>query len=350
MIRNILICTTQVPFTTGGAEAHVTGLQKALRGAGYNAEIIALPFRWYPPVEIMRSTLMWRLLNVSESNGKPIDLVVAMKFPAYTIAHSRKVLWVIHQHRSAYNLWGTQFDDLSNYPEGAQVRDFIHRCDRKFLPEAKKIFANSVTVAERLKRFNGIDSDPLYHPPPRAESLQARELGDFIFYPSRLEPQKRQELLIEAMRHVYSPVRCIFAGGSSDREHYESLIKRHQVAGRIELLDFVDEQTMIRLYADALGVCYLPFDEDYGYVTLEAMISGRPVIVTTDSGGPTEFVEDQVTGFVVESDPKQIAAAIDRLHSDRVRARTMGRRGQEKIKEMNLSWSNVVEKLITAAS
>jgi glycosyltransferase involved in cell wall biosynthesis len=350
MIRNILICTTQVPFTTGGAEAHVAGLQKALREAGYNAEVVALPFRWYPPVEIMRSTLMWRLLNVSESNGKPVDLVIGMKFPAYTISHSCKVLWIIHQHRSAYNLWGTQFDDLSTYPEGSQVRDFIQRCDQKFLPEAKKIFANSATVADRLKRFNRIESDPLYHPPPRAEFLEAGELGDFIFYPSRLEPQKRQELLIEAMSHVSSPVRCILAGSSSDRASYESLIKRYQVGDRVELLDFVDEKRMIELYANALGVCYLPFDEDYGYVTLEAMISARPVIVTTDSGGPTEFVEDQATGSIVEPDPKQIAFAIDRLHGDRNRSRTMGKRGQEKAKEMNLSWSNVVQRLISAAS
>src|SRR5678815_558569 len=177
MIRNIAICTTQVPFTAGGAEAHVAGLQSSLIAAGYKAEIVALPFRWYPPVEIMRSTLTWRLLNISESNGKPVDLVIGMKFPAYTIEHSRKVLWIIHQHRSAYNLWGTPFDDLSNFPEGVQVRDFIHRCDRKFLPKAKKIFANSRTVAERLRRYNGIESEPLYHPPPRADMLFSAELG-----------------------------------------------------------------------------------------------------------------------------------------------------------------------------
>jgi glycosyltransferase involved in cell wall biosynthesis len=157
-------------------------------------------------------------------------------------------------------------------------------------------------------------------------------------------------LLIEAMRYVSSPVRCIFAGSSSDQARYESLIKRHQVGDRVELLDFVDEQKMIQLYANALGVCYLPFDEDYGYVTLEAMISARPVIVTTDSGGPKEFVEDRSTGFVVEPEPKQIAAAIDQLHKDRVRSQTMGKRGQEKTKAMNLSWSNVVERLISAAT
>src|SRR3977135_4312603 len=134
MIRNVLICTTQVPFTTGGAEAHVEGLRLALIQGGSNAEVVALPFKWYPPAEIMRGTLAWRLLDLSEANGKPVDLVIGMKFPAYLVAHERKVLWIMHQHRSAYNLWGTAFDDLSTYPDGPRVREWIHDCDGRFIP------------------------------------------------------------------------------------------------------------------------------------------------------------------------------------------------------------------------
>ena len=89
-IRNVLICTTQVPFTTGGAESHVEGLRRALVGAGYNAEVAALPFKWYPPSEIVRGALAWRMLDVTEANGKPIDLVVGMRFPAYAVAHPRR--------------------------------------------------------------------------------------------------------------------------------------------------------------------------------------------------------------------------------------------------------------------
>ena len=121
-IRTVLICTTQVPFTRGGGEAHVENLRRAFERAGYAAEIAAVPFKWYPPEEIMRGALAWRLLDVTEANGKPVDLVVGMKFPAYTVAHPRKVLWVMHQYRAAYNLWGTPFDDLSTYPDGARVR------------------------------------------------------------------------------------------------------------------------------------------------------------------------------------------------------------------------------------
>src|SRR5437870_2194125 len=67
-IRNVLICTAQVPFTTGGAESHVEGLRRALSEAGYNAEVAALPFKWYPPAEIMRGTLAWRMLDETEAN------------------------------------------------------------------------------------------------------------------------------------------------------------------------------------------------------------------------------------------------------------------------------------------
>jgi len=106
---------------------------------------------------------------------------------------------------------------------------------------------------------------------------------------------------------------------------------------------------MIELYANALGICYLPFDEDYGYVTLEGMLSGKPVIVPVDGGGATEFVSHGEEGLITEPEPKAIAAALDSLFADRERARAMGARALEKIRSLDLSWSRVVEKLINAA-
>jgi glycosyltransferase involved in cell wall biosynthesis len=349
MIRNVIICTTQVPFTTGGAEAHVEGLRRALIEAGYNAEVVALPFKWYPPSEIMRSALAWRLLDLSEANGKTVDLVIGMKFPAYLVAHERKVLWIMHQHRAAYNLWDTPFDDLSTYPDGAQVRQWIHNADNRLIPQAKKVFANSKTVADRLLAYNKIESQPLYHPPPRAQSLRGGDQGDYIFYPSRLEPQKRQELLIEAAQYLRTPLKIVLAGGSRDAKHYQALTKKLGVNDRICLLGFVPEAQIIELYANALGVCYLPFDEDYGYVTLEGMLAAKPVVVARDGGGATEFIEHRSEGLIVEPEPRAIAESLDSLYADRVRARAMGERGREKLQGMNLSWENVVESLIGGA-
>ncbi|MGH9906910.1 MAG: glycosyltransferase family 4 protein, partial [Pyrinomonadaceae bacterium] len=294
--------------------------------------------------------LAWRLLNLSESNGKQIDLVVGMKFPAYLVAHKRKVLWIMHQHRSAYNLWGTPFDDLSTYPEGARVREWIRHCDQLFIPAAKKVFANSKTVAERLHRYNKVQSEPLYHPPPRAESLRCDEQSDYIYYPSRLEPQKRQELLIEALSFTRTPVKVVLSGTARDPKHYESLIKKHHLGDRVQLRGFVGDAEMIDLYANALGVCYLTFDEDYGYVTLEGMLSGKPVVVLRDGGGATEFVEHEHDGLISEPDPRALAECLDKLYLDRSRAVQMGARGRDKLLAMNLSWRNVVERIISAAA
>jgi glycosyltransferase involved in cell wall biosynthesis len=229
------------------------------------------------------------------------------------------------------------------------VRQWIRECDERFIPEARRVFANSRAVAERLRRYNRIESTPLYHPPPRAERLRPGEQGDYVFYPSRLEPQKRQELLIEAMRYVRSPLRAVFAGGSRDAAHYERLAREHGVAERVSFRGFVTEDEMIDLYAGALAVCYLPFDEDYGYVTLEAMLSEKPVVVPRDGGGAAELVEDGATGLVSDADARALAECLDSLHADRARARRMGQRGREKLLAMKLSWESVVEQLISAA-
>jgi glycosyltransferase involved in cell wall biosynthesis len=327
----------------------VAGLSRALIEAGYNAEIVALPFKWYPPSEIMRSALAWRLLDLSEANGKAVDLVIGMKFPAYLVAHERKVLWIMHQYRAAYNLWDTPFDDLSSYADGAQVRQWIQSVDNRLIPQAKKVFANSKTVATRLLTYNKIESRPLYHPPPRAESLHGGEQGDYIFYPSRLEPQKRQELLIEAAKHLRTPVKIVLAGASRDSKRYESLVKAYGVNDRVCLRGFVSESEVIELYANALGVCYLPFDEDYGYVTLEGMLAAKPVVVARDGGGATEFIEHGREGLIVEPEAKAIAEVLDSLYTDRELARAMGERGREKFKALNLSWKNVVESLLNGA-
>jgi len=346
---NILICTSQVPFTYGGGELHTENLKKAFIAAGHNAEIASVPFKWYPPEEIMRGALAWRLLDVTEANSKPIDMVVGMKFPAYLVEHPRKVLWIMHQYRTVYDLWGTPYDHLSPLPEGENIRKFVKDADERFIPQARKVFANSQTVAARLKLYNNIDSEPLYHPPPWADRLREGEFGDYVFYPSRMEPPKRQELLIAAAHYMKTPLRIVFTRGSRELDRYESLIKQFDVGDRIDVRGFVDEEEILDLYSNALAVCYLPFDEDYGYVTLEAMYCGKPVVVTTDSGGARETIEDRREGLIVEPEPKAIAAALDELYLDRDLTRRLGSNARDKILSMDLSWQHVVDKLVSAA-
>ena len=49
---------------------------------------------------------------------------------------------------------------------------------------------------------------------------------------------------------------------------------------------YISDEEKLRLYANCLGVIYPPLDEDYGYITLEAMLAQKPVVTTRDAGGP----------------------------------------------------------------
>jgi len=345
----ILIATSQVPFIRGGAEIHAEGLRDALRAAGHEAEIIAIPFKWYPPQQILDHMLACRLFDLTEVAGTPVDLLIGLKFPAYLIPHPNKVLWILHQHRTAYELWDHPLSDLIYYPNGAQVRDAIQLADQQLIPRSKAVFANSRNVAGRLKRFCGIDATPLYHPPPHAEHFYSSVAEDYLFFPSRLCIPKRQSLVLEALGETRNPVQVRFAG-TPDRPSYadelKSMARKLKLGNRVQWLDNLSDEQMRHQYAHSIGVIYPPIDEDYGYVTLEAMLASKPVITCTDSGGPLEFVVNEKTGLITEPNPKALAAALDTLWDNREQARIRGQAGRTHYDSFDINWNNVVRKLL----
>jgi len=345
----IVIATAQVPFIRGGAEILAEGLLHALRSQRHAAEIVAIPFKWYPPERILEQVLACRLLDLSESGGAPIDRVIGLKFPAYLIPHPHKVLWLLHQFRTAYDLWDHPFGDLDRYPNGPQVREAIQRIDRSLIPEAKAVFTISRNVSSRLWHYCGIDSVPLYHPPASAELFYGGPVEDYFFYPSRLASLKRQALVLQALAATRRPVRVRFAG-LADEAHFgetlEMLARQLNVEHRVEWLGQVTEEEKRALYAHALGVIFPPVDEDYGYVTLEAMLAAKPLITCTDSGAPLEFVQHDVTGLIANPSPQDIAMAMDRLWDDRSWAWAMGEAGKKRYDNLNISWVAVAERLV----
>jgi glycosyltransferase involved in cell wall biosynthesis len=348
----VLIATVKVPFVHGGAEIHAQGLLNALRLAGHEVEIVALPFKSNPPERILDQMLTWRLLDLTESSGRSVDRVIGLKFPAYLVPHPNKVLWILHQHRAAYDLWDHASGDLIHYPNGAQIREAIQRADQDFIPEAKTVFANSQNVSRRLRKYCGIDSVPLYHPPQHPERFYSGEAEDYFFLPSRLQPLKRQTLILRALARTRRPVRVCFAGSADEPSYAKELAELSQKLGvdrRVTWLGHVGEEKKRALYAHALGVIFAPLDEDYGYVTLEAMLASKPVITCTDSGGPLEFVCDGETGLIAEPTPEGLAAAMDKLWDDRTQAKVLGESGRARYRQLRISWATVVRRLLSCA-
>ena len=343
-IRTVVVCEAQVPFVEGGAEKHVRALVERLRVAGYLVERVALPFKWYPKDEILAHAAAWRLLDLSESNGRPIDLVIGTKFPSYFVRHPHKVAWLIHQYRAAYELCGTEFSDFDHVESDVGLRATLIDLDTRMLGECRRIYTNAGNTAARVRKFNGLEAEALYHPPHLADQLKAGPYGDYVLGVGRLETVKRPDLAIEAMRLVDPPIRLILAGEGTQRANLGALAERIGVADRVLFLDAVPDEALIELYAEALAVVYAPFDEDFGYVTLESFLARKPVITTTDAGGPLEFVIDGVNGAIVAPAPESVADAINGYVANRGRAAAHGDAGYARASLV--TWDGVIEKLV----
>jgi glycosyltransferase involved in cell wall biosynthesis len=344
-VQTILVCETQVPLVRGGAELLVRQLVSELRARGFAADRVSVPFKWYPKEEILAHAAAWRLLDLSESNGRAIDLVIGTKFPTYFARHPRKVCWLVHQHRAAYELCGTVYADFGHEELDVGLRDRLMALDMEMLGECVGLYTISRTVSARLQLYNGLLSTPLYHPPLVAPLLESGAYGSYLLSVARLEQNKRVDLIVAAMAYLPPPLRLSIVGDGSQRPALERAAEKAGVAGRIDWLGMVDDRRLAALYRDALALVYVPYDEDYGRVTLEAFLARRPVITARDSGGTLEFVEHGITGFVVEPDAKAIADAVHALDADRGRAASLGSSGYDIAR--TVSWDGVIERLVS---
>jgi glycosyltransferase involved in cell wall biosynthesis len=346
-VRRVLILEAQTPFVQGGAEILVRQLAGALRERGYEADIVSIPFRDEPREELMAHAAAWRLVDVSQSLGRPVDLAIATKFPTYFARHSAKVTWLVHQYRAAYELCGTPFSSFDHSERDVGLRKRLIELDTRMLGECVGLFSIARTVSARLEKFNGLVAEPLYHPPKLASRLKPGPYGDYMLTVARLEHVKRVDLAIQAFQHVDRSLRLVVAGDGSVKPRLEATIDELGLRHRVSLLGRVSDEQLIDLYAGARGVLFAPYDEDYGYVTLEGFLARKPVVTASDSGGTLEFVDDGTNGIVTAPDAGAIAAAVNRLAADPRLAARLGDHGYERAR--TVTWDGVVERLVGAA-
>ena len=332
----IAVCRPQVPFERGGAEIVADDLVAQLRTRGHEAALVTVPFKWYPGERVLTQAFLWRLLDLDESDGRKIELVIATKFPSYVVRHPNKVVWLVHQFRQAYELDRTALGQFGESPEERAVRRRIQELDKVALGEARKVFATSRNVADRLERSTGIVADVMPHPPQEL-AYRCDGYGDFVLSVGRLDRAKRVDLLIEAAKQGGFPV--VIAGDGPDRERLESLAN-----GSVTFAGRVSAEELADLYARCLAVFYAPVDEDFGMVPYEAFLSEKPVVTTTDAGGPLEVVSDRATGLVCEPRAEELAAACGWLGAHHDDAQAWGRAGRELA--LRVTWAATIDRLL----
>lgn len=333
----------QVPFFKGGAEAHVEGLRDALVRAGHRAEIVALPFKWYPKAQVVRSALAWRFLNLDRVNDEPIDMAICTKFPSYALKHPNKVTWIIHQFRQVYDWFNTPLSEFTDSPEDMEIRSRIVELDRRALLESRRIYSNSQNTANRLEKYTGLKAIPLY-PPLQRDGFHGGPYGDYVLSVGRLDKAKRVDLLLQALPATPGQMNCVVVGEGPERQRLEELASQLGVSERVKFLGFVPDSELVELYANCFAVYFAPMDEDFGYITVEAFRASKPVVTSVDSGGVLEFVANEESGLVTKPVAEEVAQALVRLFQDRKLCQAFGLEGSRRAPRN--TWQDVVETLI----
>lgn len=381
-----LLAPSGVPFALGGAERLWWGLTTWVnRHTPHAMELIKLPSPERNFWEIVNSYRQFSLLDLDH-----FDLVISTKYPAWMVAHRNHVVYLQHTLRGLYDtypadlpldpgklphslapLWNLLqrpqldrsalpdlFGELESFRTtrdiaaevkeklvvfpGPLVRALVHALDRIGLAEqaVRRHLAISRTVARRAGYFPPGTAVEVVPHPSDLEGFR-RELGEFVFTASRLDGAKRVDLIIRAYRHCRTEVPLVIAGEGPEGDALRALARgdpRIRFAGRLT------DDELVAHYARSHFVVFVPYQEDMGLITLEAMKSGKPVLTVSDAGGVTEFVRDGVNGRVVSPDPATLAAATDALLADRDRLLAMG--DAARATGDAVSWQRTVDALL----
>lgn len=346
-MSRVAVVTSSAPYGEGGHLVIARSLVSALQRAGHEADLVITPSHRFG--RQARAYLATWLTDVTvDQEGRRVDQVISLRYPSYAVRHPVHVCWLNHRMREYYDLWSSFSARL---PAGARVKErlrraMVHRADHYLLTRnVTRVVAQSRTIQQRLQRFGGVRSDVLYPPaPPRP--YRCDEYGDYLFAVSRLTPLKRMGLLIEALALPEARgVRCVIAGEGEEGGRLLRLVRARGLESRVTLVGPVDSTQLVEHLARCRAVCFLPRDEDYGLVTVEAFSAAKAVITCTDSGGPTELVEAGVNGLICEPRPERVAVAIARVMDDRSMAERLGAAAFETSAAM--TWPAAVGTLLT---
>lgn len=340
----VALFNTILPFIRGGAEILVDDLYDQLVKRGHSVTLFRLPFPYN-----FETPLVSNIFCTKSFNFDSYDIVISFKFPTYCVIHRNKVLWMFHQFRQIYELFGLEYG-LADNPEGNAVKHFVEMADAEGIGCAKRVFTNAAEVSNRLKKYNGLESTILNPPLQDYETYFYGETGDYIYYPSRITTFKRQLLAVQAMKYVQTDVKLIIHGKCEEPGYFKEIqneIKKHKLKNVMIEDRWVSNDEKKQVMANSLAVMYIPYKEDScGFVTMEGFYSKKPVISCTDSGGTVEFIEEGKTGLFVESKPEALAAAMDRLYLDKEMAKKMGIDAYNEIMERDITWDKTIRRLL----
>lgn len=218
-------------------------------------------------------------------------------------------------------------------------------CDRWCWQYYRKVFCISWEVKRRIEASGIVATEKLQvnHP---GINLDLYKPGDgtskrYFLLPGRIMWTKNIELGIEAFRRFCQDNSGfeLYIAGIVDAKSQEYFKKLQDLSRGlpVKFLTELNDPQMLELYQNAFAVLFTPFNEDWGFIPLEAMACGKPCIAV-NRGGPKESIVDGKTGILVEPEAEAFALAMDRLAHDQQLVDSLKVAGLVHVH--NFSWSN----------
>jgi alpha-1,3/alpha-1,6-mannosyltransferase len=176
---------------------------------------------------------------------------------------------------------------------------------------------------------------------------------------NRYERKKNLPLALKAFKlleknlspHEWDRSILVMAGGYDNKnlenvEHYDELTVITENLGikdKVRFLRSPSDEIKVELLRRCKLLFYTPANEHFGIVPLEAMYLSRPVIAV-NSGGPTETIVHEQTGFLCDPEPRDFANAATLILKDAKLGEKMGDMGRKRVQQ-RFSFEAFTEKL-----
>ena len=345
-MSRVAVVTSSPPLTEGGHLVIARSIVDTLQAMGHQADLVTTPQNRFGR-QASAYLATWMTDVGQDGAGRPVDQVISLRFPSYAVRHPAHVCWLNHTMREYYDLWPrfrATLGPRAAVKEAIRKR-LIRMADRYLLTKnVSRLFVQSQTIQKRLEDLGNVRSTVLYPPPP-ARAYRCDGYGDYLFAVSRLAPLKRFDLLLRALAEPEARgIRCVIAGEGEERDTLAALARGLGVTDRVQMAGRLDSSEILHHLARCRAVVFVPYEEDFGFVTVESFASAKPVVTCRDSGGPAELVTDGTHGFVCAPEPAALAGAMRRLMDDEAAAERMGSAAKRVADGM--SWPRTVQELL----
>jgi len=373
-----IVAPSPVPFTVGGAEKLWWGMLEYInKHTKHQCELIKVPTKEGNFWDLIDSYHTFYKLDLSY-----FDMVITGKYPAWMLQHENHHIYMLHCLRGLYDCYHflnldenvhtnhpkitafmeqlkeenktieTVFQELYALKEDVDIdpdfftfpsafaKEIIHFFDQKAMQNVRSFSAISKTVAQREVYFPKNTQVNVIYPPSSLQHF-TNQGYEYFFTLSRLDSAKRIEMIVKAYKNTKTSIPLKIAGTGPLSKQIEELA---QDDPRIELLGFISDDEVIAYYAKAYAVIFIPYDEDYGLITIEAMMSQKPLVTFSDTGGVVEFVEDQITGLVSEPSVEKLTQNIDFLADNPQLCKEMGKNAQKRVE--SITWKHTIDSLL----